>query len=59
MIQQPSNKTMMLFSGSSNTKLSNKVADHLKTQLIDLEVKTFASGEEEETVLLCRATLEI
>ena len=45
MIQQPSNKTMMLFSGSSNTKLSNKVADHLKTQLIDLEVKTFASGE--------------
>ena len=45
MIQQPSNKTMMLFSGSSNRSLSEEVAKKLGTNLIPIESKKFASGE--------------
>ena len=45
MIQQPSSKTMMLFSGSSNSKLAKAVAKKLKTDLIPIETKKFASGE--------------
>ncbi len=45
MIQQPSNKTMMLFAGSSNRDLSEEVAKKLGTELIPIESKKFASGE--------------
>ena len=45
MINQPSSKTMMLFSGSSNINLAQDVAKKLQTKLIPIESKTFASGE--------------
>ncbi len=45
MISQPSSKTMMLFSGSSNINLAQDVAKKLETKLIPIESKTFASGE--------------
>ena len=45
MIEQPSNKTMMLFSGNSNIDLSKEVAEKLGTNLIPIESKKFASGE--------------
>lgn len=45
MIEQPSKKTMMLFSGSSNIDLSEEVAGNLGTNLIPIESKKFASGE--------------
>ena len=45
MINQPSSKTMMLFSGSSNINLAQDVAKKLDTKLIPIESKTFASGE--------------
>ena len=45
MIEQPSKKTMMLFSGSSNIDLAEEVAKKLGTDLIPIESKKFASGE--------------
>ena len=45
MIEQPSKKTIMLFSGCSNIDLSEEVAGNLGTNLIPIESKKFASGE--------------
>lgn len=45
MINQPSSKTMMLFSGSSNINLAQDVAKKLDSKLIPIESKKFASGE--------------
>jgi len=45
MIEQPGKKKMLLFSGSSNVELANKVASNLGTELSTVESKEFASGE--------------
>ena len=39
MIEQPGKKKMLLFSGSSNDELAQKVASNLGTQLSDVERK--------------------
>ena len=48
MIQQPSSKTMMLFSGSSNGKLAQAVANKLKTDLITILINLTIIQEKEE-----------
>ena len=45
MIEQPGKKKMLVFSGSSNTELAQKVATNLGTELAEVERKSFASGE--------------
>jgi len=45
MIEQPGKKKMLIFSGSSNTELAQKVATNLGTELAEVERKLFASGE--------------
>ena len=45
MIEQPGKKKMLIFSGSSNTDLAQKVATNLATELAEVERKSFASGE--------------
>lgn len=45
MIEQPGKKKMLIFSGSSNTELAQKVATNLGTELAEVERKSFASGE--------------
>lgn len=45
MIEQPGKKKMLIFSGSSNTELAQKVATNLSTELAEVERKSFASGE--------------
>ena len=45
MIEQPGKKKMLIFSGSSNTELAQKVATILGTELAEVERKSFASGE--------------
>ena len=45
MIEQPGKKKMLLFSGSSNDELAQKVASNLGTLLSDVERKEFANGE--------------
>ena len=45
MIEQPGKKKMLIFSGSSNTELAQKVATNLATELAEVERKSFASGE--------------
>ena len=45
MIEQPSKKKMLLFTGSSNPKLAEKVAGELGTTLALVDKKQFASGE--------------
>ena len=45
MIEQPGKKKMLIFSGSSNTDLAQKVATNLGTELAEVERKSFASGE--------------
>ena len=45
MIEQPGKKKMLLFSGSSNVELAQKVASNLGTELSEVERKEFASGE--------------
>jgi ribose-phosphate pyrophosphokinase len=45
MIEQPGKKKMLIFSGSSNTELAQKVATNLGTELAKVERKSFASGE--------------
>ena len=45
MIEQPGKKKMLLFSGSSNVELAQKVASNLGTELSKVERKEFASGE--------------
>jgi len=45
MIEQPGKKKMLIFSGSSNSELAQKVATNLGTELAEVERKLFASGE--------------
>ena len=45
MIEQPGKKKMLIFSGSSNTDLAQKVSTNLGTELSKVERKSFASGE--------------
>ena len=45
MIEQPSKKKMLLFAGSSNPELAEKVAGELGTNLALVDKKQFASGE--------------
>ena len=45
MIEQPSKKKMLLFTGSSNPELAEKVAGELGTSLASVDKKQFASGE--------------
>ena len=45
MIEQENKKKMLLYSGSSNAELSNKVAKELGTELAEVEKEQFASGE--------------
>jgi ribose-phosphate pyrophosphokinase len=45
MIEQPGKKKMLIFSGSSNTELAQKVSTNLGTELAEVERKSFASGE--------------
>ncbi|MDA9646136.1 ribose-phosphate diphosphokinase, partial [Candidatus Actinomarina] len=45
MIEQTSKKKMLLFAGSSNPKLAEKVASELGTSLALVDKKQFASGE--------------
>ena len=45
MIEQPGKEKMLIFSGSSNTELAQKVATNLGTELAEVERKSFASGE--------------
>ena len=45
MIEQPGKKKMLIFSGSSNTELAQKVATNLGTELAEVERKSFASGQ--------------
>ena len=45
MIEQPGKKKMLLFSGSSNVELAQKVASNLGTELSEVERKEFASDE--------------
>ena len=45
MIEQPGKKKMLIFSGSSNIELAQKVATNLGTELAEVERKSFASGE--------------
>ena len=45
MIEQPSKKKMLLFAGSSNPELAEKVAGELGTTLALVDKKQFASGE--------------
>ena len=45
MIEQPGKKKMLLFSGSSNLELAEKVSSHLGTEIAEMEAKEFASGE--------------
>ena len=45
MIEQPGKKKMLIFSGSSNTELAQKVSSNLGTELSEVEKKLFASGE--------------
>ena len=45
MIEQENKKKMLIYSGSSNTELANKVAKELGTDLAEVEKKQFASGE--------------
>ena len=45
MTEQPGKKKMLIFSGSSNTELAQKVATNLGTELAEVERKSFASGE--------------
>ena len=45
MIEQPSKKKMLLFAGSSNPELAEKVAGELGTSLALVDKKQFASGE--------------
>ena len=45
MIEQPGKKKMLLFSGSSNIELAEKVSNHLGTEIAEVEAKEFASGE--------------
>ena len=45
MIEQPGKKKMLLFSGSSNVELAQRVASNLGTELSEVERKEFASGE--------------
>jgi ribose-phosphate pyrophosphokinase len=45
MIEQPGKKKMLIFSGSSNTELAQKVVTNLGTELAEVERKSFASGE--------------
>ena len=45
MIEQPGKKKMLIFSGSSNSELAQKVATNLGTELAEVERKSFASGE--------------
>lgn len=59
----PTNKRMMLFSGSSNPSLALKVAEYLNIELGQVERKRFKNGEiyirfmkasEEQMFLLCK-----
>jgi ribose-phosphate pyrophosphokinase len=45
LIEQPSKKKMLLFAGSSNPELAEKVATELGTSLALVDKKQFASGE--------------
>ena len=45
MIEQENKKKMLIYSGSSNTELANKVAKELGTELAEVEKEQFASGE--------------
>ena len=45
MIEQPGKKKMLIFSGSSNIDLAQKVSTNLGTELSKVERKSFASGE--------------
>tara|TARA_Y100001980_G_C14536134_1_gene312866 strand:- start:267 stop:1244 length:978 start_codon:yes stop_codon:yes gene_type:complete len=45
MIEQAGRKKMLLFSGSSNVDLAQKVSGHLGTELSTVNSKEFASGE--------------
>jgi len=45
MIEQHGKKKMLIFSGSSNTELAQKVSTNLGTELAEVERKSFASGE--------------
>jgi ribose-phosphate pyrophosphokinase len=45
LIEQPSKKKMLLFTGSSNPELAEKVAGELGTSLASVDKKQFASGE--------------
>ena len=45
MIEQPGKKKMLIFSGSSNIELAQKVSTNLGTELSKVERKSFASGE--------------
>jgi hypothetical protein len=39
MIEQPGKKKMLLFSGSSNLELAEKVSSHLGTEIAEMESK--------------------
>tara|TARA_Y100000590_G_scaffold21278_1_gene24694 strand:- start:222 stop:1199 length:978 start_codon:yes stop_codon:yes gene_type:complete len=45
MIEQSTKKRMLIYSGSSNTKLAEKVAKALGTEISEVEKEQFASGE--------------
>ena len=44
-IERGPQKRLMLFSGSSNPELAEQIADKLRIQLGEVELKTFANGE--------------
>ena len=45
MIEQAGKKKMLLFSGSSNQELAEKVAKELGTDLAEVDKTQFANGE--------------
>ena len=45
MIEQSTKKRMLIYSGSSNSKLAEKVAKKLGTEISEIQKEQFASGE--------------
>ena len=45
MIERAAKKKMLLFSGSSNAELADKVAKELGTELAEVDKTQFANGE--------------
>ena len=45
MIERDGKKKMLLFSGSSNAELADKVAKELGTELAEVDKTQFANGE--------------